>query len=51
MVLGPGGTRVLIQIQGSRFDDFGWTREQGAVTVAKPEDYHRLMGVQRYQGL
>ena len=51
MVLGPGGTRVLIQIQGSRFDDFGWTRKQGAVTVAKPEDYHRLMGVQRYQGL
>jgi protease-3 len=51
MVLGPGGTRALIQIQGSRFGDFGWARKIGATQVAQPEDFHRLMGVQSYRGL
>ena len=51
MVMGPGGTRALIQIQGSRFDDFGWARKTGAEQVAEPVDFHRLMGVQRYRGL
>jgi protease-3 len=51
MVLGPGGTRVLIQIQGSRFDDFGWARKTGATILAQPEEFHKLMGRQRYQGL
>lgn len=51
IVLGPGGTRALIQIQGSRFDEFGWARKKNATEVARPEEFHRLMGLQRYQGL
>ena len=51
MVLGPGGTRALIQIQGSRFDDFGWARKTGATILAEPAEFHRLMGRQSYQGL
>lgn len=51
MVLGPGGTRAVIQVQGSRFSDFGWARKTGAALVEQPEDFHRLMGLQRYQGL
>jgi len=51
MVMGPGGTQALIQIQGSRFDDFGWARKMDAVPVEQPEDFHKLMGLQRYQGL
>jgi protease-3 len=51
MVLGPGGTRALIQIQGTRFNDFGWARKTGAEQVEQPQDFHRLMGLQRYQGL
>ena len=51
MVLGPGGTRAVIQVQGSRFSDFGWARKTGAALVKQPEDFHRLMGLQRYQGL
>jgi protease-3 len=51
LVLGLGGTRALIQIQGSRFDDFGWARKPGAAQVEQPEDFHKLMGLQRYQGL
>ena len=51
LVLGPGGTRALIQIQGSRFGEFGWARKAGAAQVAEPVEFHRLMGVQRYRGL
>lgn len=51
IVLGPGGTRALIQIQGSRFDDFGWARKKNAAEVAQPEEFHRLMGRQIYRGL
>lgn len=51
MVLGPGGTRALIQIQGSRFGEFGWARKPGAAQVAESMEFHRLMGVQRYRGL
>lgn len=51
MVIGPGGTRALIQIQGSRFSDFGWARKPDARPVKEPEDFHKLMGLQRYQGL
>ncbi len=51
LVLGPGGTRVLIQIQGSRFADMGWAEKSGAVQIPEPEEFHRLMGVQRYRGL
>jgi len=51
IVLGPGGTRALIQIQGSRFGEFGWARKKNATEVAQPEEFHRLMGLQRYQGL
>ena len=51
LVLGPGGTRVLIQIQGSRFRDQGWAVRHGAVQTPGFEDFHRLVGVQRYRGL
>jgi protease-3 len=51
LVLGPGGTRVLIQIQGTRFRDLGWTDKPGAVQTPQPGDFHRLMGMQRYRGL
>jgi protease-3 len=51
LVLGPGGTRVVIQIQGTRFEDFGWAEKRGAVLTPQFEDFHRLMGVQRYRGL
>jgi protease-3 len=51
MIQGPGGTRAVIQIRGSRFRDFGWARKAGATQVEQPEDFHRLMGRQRYQGL
>jgi protease-3 len=51
IILGPGGTRALIQIQGSRFEEFGWARKKNAVEVARPEEFHRIMGLQRYQGL
>jgi protease-3 len=51
LVLGPGGTRVLIQIQGSRYRDRGWAAKPGAVQTPQPEDFHRLMGAQRYRGL
>lgn len=51
LVLGPGGTRAMIQIQGSRFEEFGWARKKNAAEVAQPEDFHRLMGLQRYKGL
>lgn len=51
LVLGPGGTRVLIQIQGSRFRDLGWAARHGAVLTPGFEDFHRLVGVQRYRGL
>ena len=51
MVMGPGGTRALVQIQGSRFADFGWARKKDAAQVAEPADFHRLMGTQRYRGL
>ena len=51
IVLGPGGTRALIQIQGSRFGEFGWARKKNAAEVAQPEEFHRLMGRQLYRGL
>jgi protease-3 len=51
LVLGPGGTRVLVQIQGSRFRDLGWADKKGAVQTPRFEDFHRVMGVQRYWGL
>jgi protease-3 len=51
LVLGPGGTRVLIQIQGTRFRDLGWADKPGAVQTPQPGDFHRLMGMQRYRGL
>lgn len=51
LVLGPGGTRALIQIQGSRFGEFGWARKKNAAEITQPEDFHRLMGLQRYKGL
>jgi protease-3 len=51
LVLGPGGTRAVIQIQGTRFADLGWAEKRGAVLTPQPEDFHRLMGVQRYRGL
>jgi len=51
IVIGPGGTRALIQIQGSRFGEFGWARKKNAAVVAQPEEFHSLMGLQRYQGL
>lgn len=51
LVMGPGGTRVLIQIQGSRFRDLGWAEKKGAAPIPRPEDFHRLMGAQRYRGL
>lgn len=51
LVMGPGGTRALIQIQGSRFTDFGWANKPGAVQTPTPEEFHKLMGTQRYRGL
>ena len=51
MVLGPGGTRALVQIQGTRFRDQGWAETPRAVQTPAPQDFHRLMGVQRYRGL
>jgi protease-3 len=51
MVLGPGGTRALVQIQGTRFRDQGWAEASRAVQTPQPQDFHRLMGVQRYRGL
>lgn len=51
LVMGPGGTRVLIQIQGTRFRDLGWADKPGAVQTPQPGDFHRLMGMQRYRGL
>ena len=51
LVLGPGGTRAVIQIQGTRFEDFGWAEKRGASLTQQFEDFHRLMGVQRYRGL
>jgi protease-3 len=51
LVLGPGGTRAIIQIQGTRFGDQGWAPKKGAALTPQPEDFHRLMGVQRYRGL
>lgn len=51
LVLGPGGTRVLVQIQGSRFSELGWAEKKGAVQTPRFEDFHRVMGMQRYRGL
>ena len=51
LVLGPGGTRALIQIQGSRFGEFGWASKRNAARIGQPEEFHRLMGLQRYRGL
>ena len=51
LVLGPGGTRAVIQIQGTRFEEFGWAEKRGAALTPQFEDFHRLMGVQRYRGL
>ncbi|WP_028576280.1 pitrilysin [Desulfomicrobium escambiense] len=51
LVLGPGGTRVLVQIQGSRFRDLGWADKKGAVQTPRFEEFHRVMGAQRYRGL
>ena len=51
LVLGPGGTRVLIQVQGTRFTTLGWAEKRGAVQTPQPAAFHQLMGVQRYRGL
>ncbi len=51
LILGPGGTRVLIQVQGTRFKDLGWAEKPGAAQIAEPEAFHKLMGEQRYRGL
>ncbi len=51
LVLGPGGTRALIQVQGTRFTTLGWAEKRGAVQTPDPEAFHKLMGVQRYRGL
>lgn len=51
VVLGPGGTRALLQVHGSRFLDHGWAEKPGAEQIPEPATFHRLMGVQRYRGL
>ena len=51
LVLGRAGTRVLVQVQGTRYATQGWAEKPGAVQIRQPEDFHRMMGVQEYQGL
>lgn len=51
LVLGPAGTRVMIQVQGTRFKDLGWAEKKGAAPISRPDEFHALMGVQRYRGL
>lgn len=51
LILGPRGTRVLIQAQGQRFQGAGFAKKPGAVEVTEPEGFHTLMGAQRYRGL
>lgn len=50
LVLGPGSTRVMVQVQGSRFSDT-WVDPAGSKRISRPADFHSLMGVQQYQGL
>ncbi len=51
LVAGPGGTRVRVQVQGTRFASFGWAKKSGAVQTPGSDAFHRLMGEQRYRGL
>jgi len=51
LVMGPAGTRAVIQIQGTRFADLGWAGKPGAVQIKAPGDFHDLVGVQQYRGL
>lgn len=51
LILGPRGTRVLIQAQGQRFQSAGLAKKTGAKEMTEPGEFHNLMGVQRYQGL
>lgn len=51
VVLGRSGTRVLIQVQGSRWADQGWATLPGAHVVTRPEHVHALLATQAYHGL
>lgn len=51
LVLGPGGTRLRVQVRGSRFAESGWAEDASAVRIGDPEALHALLGVQRYRGL
>lgn len=51
LVLGRDGTRVLIQVQGTRHAGQGWATRPQAVVVQQPQDFHQLMDIQRYRGL
>lgn len=50
-VLGRSGTRITIQVQGTRFHDQDVAKVPGAQDVHSPADVHALLMRQQYHGL
>lgn len=51
MITKGQSTRLLIQVQGKRFEKNGWAEDKAAGQAAKPSDAHVKLGRQVFRGL
>ena len=51
MITKGQSTRLLIQVQGTRFEKNGWAEDKAASQAAKPSDAHVKLGRQVFRGL